>query len=156
MMFYIFLIFCNIPTENLKFSQSYYNNLKYLTNNCSISFERSTNEIYFNMIKLGKTDKDLNYEKNKDFLISKDKTKKYKNINTDVLYVFSYVDEKRLPIKKEGLPELIIDMRINGNLNSNNVDINLKDFQKYLFQNYALFLSINNVDLEKINIIFIK
>lgn len=160
-MFYIFLIFCDIQPKNIELNKVYYNNLKYLNDNCSINFKKHDNLITFSMIKICKINFDLNLNKNKNFLIYEDEIKKYKNLNVELLSVFNYVNQKEIFEKNLNLQnnklESTFDMRIYGCIKSDNlIDIDIKNFQKYLLENYALILTNNKIDFEKINLKIIK
>lgn len=133
---------------------TYYKNLNYLKKNCTINFRKENDVLNILMSKLYYTGKSLPSKSN-NFIIDINEDIKYKKLDFKLTFVFNHADFAKIKdmdiIDKKGFSG-VLDLRIDGSIAIDKLDINKKDFQNYIFEKYAQMLSKNNILLEDLKI----
>ena len=153
-MFFLLSIFAVLSQSEIQPNKLYQGNYDYLIEHCSIKFEKEDKFLTFDCARVGFTDSDIPH-KNYGLIIRDNEKQTYKGVIFNPMFVFNHIDLLRLPIAQDIDTKGhsgTVDLIIHGFIRLDQVDINQKSFQKYLFQNYALFLSNNNIDLQKIQL----
>lgn len=145
---FLFLLFSSVDIqENTELNKTFYNNLEYLKKNVYIYYWDNNGFCNFDMSKLYYVESKILTD-NKKIISEFDKKIEFKNYKGNFMLIFNEGDYSKvinsLKIKHNGY----LNIKLNGSLTCKIEDLNKKEFDKYLYETYALFLTKNNIDLK--------